>query len=141
MLFSVLHRFGAPAICPLPFTLPAFRYPPCFAYIPPTRVTVVFVFLQVFLVDNSIHSIVACANYYGLFSLDEIEVESQVSVFLWLLLHIEDVGKSLAPADGGATRSEEACYTRLTCIATVRRLHSQTWRNHERIFSRLNIPL
>ena len=27
--------------------------------------------------DNSIHSVVACANYYGLFSLDEIEAESQ----------------------------------------------------------------
>lgn len=33
---------------------------------------------KVFLVDNSIHSVVACANYYGLFSLDEIEAESQV---------------------------------------------------------------
>lgn len=32
---------------------------------------------QVFLVDNSIHSTVTCANYYGLFSLDEIEAESQ----------------------------------------------------------------
>ncbi|CAN0227873.1 unnamed protein product, partial [Hapterophycus canaliculatus] len=32
---------------------------------------------KVFLVDNSIHSVVACANYYGLFSLDEIEAESQ----------------------------------------------------------------
>ena len=29
--------------------------------------------------DNSIHSVVACANYYGLFSLDEIEAESQAS--------------------------------------------------------------
>lgn len=36
--------------------------------------------MQVFLVDNSIHSVVACANYYGLFSLDEIEAESKVSV-------------------------------------------------------------
>lgn len=34
---------------------------------------------QVFLVDNSIHSVVRCANYYGLFSLDEIEAESKVS--------------------------------------------------------------
>ncbi|CAM9129968.1 unnamed protein product [Laminaria digitata] len=33
--------------------------------------------VEVFLVDNSIHSVVACANYYGLFSLDEIEAESQ----------------------------------------------------------------
>ena len=29
--------------------------------------------------DNSIHSVVSCANYYGLFSLDEIEAESKAS--------------------------------------------------------------
>ncbi|CAM9819345.1 unnamed protein product [Scytosiphon promiscuus] len=33
--------------------------------------------VEVFLVDNSIHSVVACANYYGLFNLEEIEAESQ----------------------------------------------------------------
>lgn len=43
--------------------------------------------LQVFLVDNSIHSIVACANYYGLFSLDEIETESQVHICLSACWH------------------------------------------------------
>ncbi|CAM9813581.1 unnamed protein product [Discosporangium mesarthrocarpum] len=33
--------------------------------------------IEVFLVDNNIHSVVACANYYGLYSLDEIESASQ----------------------------------------------------------------
>ncbi|CAM9738343.1 unnamed protein product [Choristocarpus tenellus] len=33
--------------------------------------------IEVFLVDNNIHSVVACANYYGLFSLEEIESASQ----------------------------------------------------------------
>lgn len=39
---------------------------------------------KVFRLDNSIHSVVKCANYYGLFSLDEIEAESQVcSEYAW----------------------------------------------------------
>ena len=46
---------------------------------------------QVFLVDNSIHSVVRCANYYGLFSLDEIEAESKVSTPLLLGIKVQYV--------------------------------------------------